>query len=663
MADALEPLEEQLAANGLAGGGCLDDYVVEKAIGRGHFSVVHRAVRKSDGLRVALKKVQIFDMMDAKARDRCLKEVHLLRTLPKHPCIITYLDSFIDNNELLIIFEWAQHGDLRRLLRRAQEANATLQERQIWDIKPANIFLAADGRVKLGDLGLGRAFSSQTYEANSKVGTPLYMSPEVLDGRGYEWKSDIWSLGCLLYELATLRSPFKNEGDNLYTLFKKISVGKYKELPPTYSPQLSRLVSSMIQIDPKQRPDIHSALKYASLALAGFNEGGPQPTIGAAVSSAQMEGSNGVSECLAVMEAVLDKLKLLDYERGLLRPTNLHPLPRWYFCGCGATTAAVGFHYFYSLCCWLLEREGSCKHQLWRHLPAATSSAFEADALSACNALLDHLKNSGPPLNSYAAMPAHRLRGASGAEVCALLNALTDVALVGTGFTWGTPSHAPGFKLDLEEEEDDEIDEETTNAALVEDAVGEADVGEEVTEEGPGDRWLLPISQTSVEAATWHEECARVAPQLEFKLLMSQAQWRHRLALARQIAPTFGDGLPLLSPALEAVDAQAILQQQAVAPLRASHEQANRALEAASTRVADAQQKLSSLSAELSQLENQLQINQEALSSREAQLAQSEPLDKIRSSVRVLRLEVKQLTLQESLMQQEVLSKRQNRLF
>lgn len=272
-------------------------------------------------------------------------------------------------------------------------------------------------------------------------------------------------------------------------------------------------------------------------------------------------------------------------------------------------------------------------------------------------------QNSGPPLNSYAAMPAHRLRGASGAEVCALLNALTDVALVGTGFTWGTPSHAPGFKLDLEEEEDDEIDEETTNAALVEDAVGEADVGEEVTEGGPGDRWLLPISQTSVEAATWHEECARVAPQLEFKLLMSQAQWRHRLALARQIAPTFGDGLPLLSPALEAVDAQAILQQQAVAPLRASHEQANRALEAASTRVADAQQKLSSLSAELSQLENQLQINQEALSSREAQLAQSEPLDKIRSSVRVLRLEVKQLTLQESLMQQEVLSKRQNRLF
>ena len=114
------------------GNGRLDDYVIEKAIGRGHFSVVHRAVRKSDNRKVALKKVQIFDMMDAKARDRCLKEVKLLQTLEPHPCIIQYLDSFITDNELYIVFEFAEHGDLRRLLRRALECNATLQEPQIW---------------------------------------------------------------------------------------------------------------------------------------------------------------------------------------------------------------------------------------------------------------------------------------------------------------------------------------------------------------------------------------------------------------------------------------------------------------------------------------------------------------------------------------------------
>ena len=108
------------------GGGTLDDFTVEKAIGRGHFSVVHRAVRNSDAKRVALKKVSIFDTMDAKTRERCIKEVKLLQTLPPHPCIIRFEGAFIDSNELYIVFEWAEHGDLRRLLKRAQAPQAVM---------------------------------------------------------------------------------------------------------------------------------------------------------------------------------------------------------------------------------------------------------------------------------------------------------------------------------------------------------------------------------------------------------------------------------------------------------------------------------------------------------------------------------------------------------
>ena len=90
-----------------------------------------------------------------------------------------------------------------------------------WDLKPANIFISADGDLKLGDLGLGWALSSQTFEAYSRVGTPLYMSPEVLDGSGYDTKSDVWSLGCIAYELCTLKSPFKSDNNkmSLYELF------------------------------------------------------------------------------------------------------------------------------------------------------------------------------------------------------------------------------------------------------------------------------------------------------------------------------------------------------------------------------------------------------------------------------------------------------------
>ena len=74
------------------------------------------------------------------------------------------------------------------------------------DIKPANVLLFEGGLAKLGDLSLSRYFSKKTYECFSVVGSPYYMSPEAIHSEtGYSYKSDLWSLGCLLYELATLR--------------------------------------------------------------------------------------------------------------------------------------------------------------------------------------------------------------------------------------------------------------------------------------------------------------------------------------------------------------------------------------------------------------------------------------------------------------------------
>lgn len=84
----------------------------------------------------------------------------------------------------------------------------------------------ATGQIKVGDRGLGRLLPERDAEealAHSMVGTPLYMAPEVLRGRGYSWKSDVWSLGCILYELAMLRNPFKCESLSLSTLVKKIN--------------------------------------------------------------------------------------------------------------------------------------------------------------------------------------------------------------------------------------------------------------------------------------------------------------------------------------------------------------------------------------------------------------------------------------------------------
>lgn len=97
------------------------------------------------------------------------------------------------------------------------------------DLKPANILISGAGALKIADLGLGRNFGSETFEVFSKVGTPLYMSPELLKGEGYEMKSDIWSMGCILYELCELSSPFRQDKEKigLKDLFDRITKGKF----------------------------------------------------------------------------------------------------------------------------------------------------------------------------------------------------------------------------------------------------------------------------------------------------------------------------------------------------------------------------------------------------------------------------------------------------
>jgi len=248
-------------------------------LGRGKFSVVHRTRRRSDGLMVALKTIQIFEM-GTKERHECMNEIRLLQQM-QHPHIISYLDCKVERNELTVVMELAEAGDLARYIARAADAGRPLgearalrhfaqiadalsymHERRVMhrDIKPANVFLSnddvADGEdpvMKLGDLGLGRYFSSKTNVVNSFVGTPYYMSPEQIQGGGYDFKSDIWSLGCLLYELVTLRSPFYSAGINFYVLGKRIMARKFEPMGDV-SNELVALVDVMLQVDAASRP-------------------------------------------------------------------------------------------------------------------------------------------------------------------------------------------------------------------------------------------------------------------------------------------------------------------------------------------------------------------------------------------------------------------------
>jgi len=168
------------------------------------------------------------------------QEVQLLQCL-HHPNIVALEDSFLTENHLVLVLEYAG-GDLRQLIEKQRAAGFLLLERHVWglfsqltsalrymhskrimhrDLKPSNVLVTTEG-LKMGDLGLGRQFSSQTHEAFSKVGTPYYVSPEVVGGAGYDFKSDVWSMGCMLYELATLQNPFESDGATLASVFSKI---------------------------------------------------------------------------------------------------------------------------------------------------------------------------------------------------------------------------------------------------------------------------------------------------------------------------------------------------------------------------------------------------------------------------------------------------------
>ncbi|KAG0707824.1 kinase-like domain-containing protein [Suillus ampliporus] len=246
-------------------------------IGNGSFGIIRKVRRKSDGQVLARKELN-FERMSERDRKQIVAEVNILKDL-HHEHIVRYHDRHVDRDAgiLYILMEYCGGGDLSTVIKQAQnhgrtgsgisEGDAKEKRPQILhrDLKPDNVFLDQSNIVKLGDFGLSKALSQASF-ANTYVGTPYYMSPELMQERAYDSKSDIWSLGCLIYELCALKPPF-HEAKTHAELSIFIRNGRIPPLPKGYSQALSSVIKAMLNLNPAMRPSAAQLLQHERLEL------------------------------------------------------------------------------------------------------------------------------------------------------------------------------------------------------------------------------------------------------------------------------------------------------------------------------------------------------------------------------------------------------------
>ena len=133
------------------------------------------------------------------------------------------------------------------------------------DIKTINMFLGKDDKVKIGDLGVAKLLNQTNNMAHTIVGTPYYLSPELCEEKPYNHKSDIWSLGCVIYELVSLIPPF-TAGNHL-ALAQKILAGKIERIPERYSEDLQEVIQQMLNVDSTKRPSVEELIKLPKIKL------------------------------------------------------------------------------------------------------------------------------------------------------------------------------------------------------------------------------------------------------------------------------------------------------------------------------------------------------------------------------------------------------------
>lgn len=261
----------------------LQDYEIIKQAGKGAYGIVYKVRSKIDKAIYALKTIDI-SKMEEKSLTNTLNEIRILCSID-HPNIVGYKEAFLQDNKMCVVMEFVGGGDLSEKIAKCRDDDGLIDEETIWkyavqilnglkvlhnlkimhrDIKSANIFLSDDHEtVKLGDLNIAKV-AKDDY-ASTQIGTPYYLAPEIWLNERYDYRCDVFSLGCVMYEMAALGVPF--HGKSIHDLLRKITTKSAKRLPEEYSDQLEEIVRLFMEKNPANRPTVYQALEHPAFKV------------------------------------------------------------------------------------------------------------------------------------------------------------------------------------------------------------------------------------------------------------------------------------------------------------------------------------------------------------------------------------------------------------
>ncbi|CAH2086635.1 unnamed protein product [Euphydryas editha] len=255
----------------------MDSYIVISFVGEGSFGRVFKAKHKDTDAVVALKVIRKKGR-SSKDLKNLRQECDIQRQL-NHPNIIRMIDSFDTESELVVVTEYAEK-ELHSILAKEGCLNEELVKKITWDLvsalyylhshrvlhrdlKPQNVLLDNTGRAKLCDFGLARIMTNATYILTSIKGTPLYMAPELIDEKPYDHQADLWSLGCIVYELMAGQPPFCTM--SIWQLVRMIR-HKPVQWPSFISPEARSFLQGLLHKDPVKRMSWPEILEHPFIA-------------------------------------------------------------------------------------------------------------------------------------------------------------------------------------------------------------------------------------------------------------------------------------------------------------------------------------------------------------------------------------------------------------